>query len=89
MKVPSMAEIGGWVEAMKVILKGVEPGMKYVALDGWVIDATAKSVRIEGWHAMHDLDYVPQVKALQDKDVIRNILGNRQYWNERAIRESH
>ena len=78
-------ELREWVDAMKVILKGIRVGGRYVILDGWIIDVDAESVGIEGWHSVHQLPFVPQVKALKDQVVLRDILANERYWVERRV----
>jgi len=82
---PSTEDVDRWVEAMEELLKDVRVGRQYVAFDGWMIDTADTEVRIKGWHARHELDFVPQVKALRDASVLRDILGNPRYWGERAL----
>jgi hypothetical protein len=84
---PKPGQVEEWVEFMKILLKGIRPGEKYVYLDGWVIPTTAKSVRIEGWHSQHDLDFVPQMAALADSAVQTELLGAREYWLSTASEE--
>ena len=70
---------------MKEILANVEPGGRYVILDGAVIPADAKDVEFDGWHAHHKLQSLPQVKALANKSVVEHQLGNREYWTANAL----
>ena len=48
---------------MKILLKEVQCGEQYVYFDGYVIPVTADGVNIEGWHAHHQLDFVPQTRG--------------------------
>lgn len=84
---PEPNEIGEWIEFMKVFLKGITRGQRYVYLDGYVIPTTAEQVSFEGWHARHDLDYVPQVAALDDPSARGEILENRDYWESNRIEQ--
>jgi hypothetical protein len=71
-------------EAMEKLLTGVRVGQHYVYLDGAVILADAPGVHFTGWHSRHDLDFVPQVKALTDPSVVKDILANPDYWKSTA-----
>lgn len=84
---PGADQIEGWINAMKVLLKGIQPGVRYVYFDGWMILTHATSVRIEGWHSEHDLDFVPHVAALHDPDVDAKILSSQDYWLSTAIEQ--
>jgi hypothetical protein len=68
---------------MQEILAGVVPGQTYVVLDGSVLPADADSVSLDGWYARHELNYLPQTKALQDRAVIDSLLANVEYWRDR------
>jgi hypothetical protein len=82
---PELGEVEEWVGIMKILLKGVEPGGQYVYMDGYVIPTTAEGITIEGWHARHDLDFVPQVAAIDDPRVCDDILGSREYWQSNRL----
>jgi hypothetical protein len=84
---PEPREVDEWVGFMKILLKGVRAGEKYVYLDGWVIPANAAGVRIEGWHSQHDLDFVPQLAALEDPEVQTGLLSAREYWLSTATEQ--
>src|SRR5207247_882379 len=75
---PEPGQVEEWVGLMKILLKGLLPGEKYVYLDGWVIPTNAKGVHIEGWHSQHDLDFVPQMAALEDLRVRTGLLSARE-----------
>ena len=85
---PSNDDVSRWVDAMKIILKDVRVGQQYIVLDGWMIETTNKKVHIEGWHALHRLDFIPQVKALKDSTVLPSILANKEYWVSNALKQS-
>ncbi len=70
---------------MNVLLRDIEVGRIYVAFDGWFLPADGDGIALEGWHAVHDLPFIPQVAALTDPSVIEEVLSNREYWNERRI----
>lgn len=82
---PSEEDVAGWIAAMKALLAHVEVGKQYVCLDGLFIPTDAEGVQFEGWHAKHDLDFVPQVAALDDYFVTENILSNEEYWRSNAL----
>jgi hypothetical protein len=80
-------DISDWVASMKEILAGIEVGKSYVCLDGYVIPVDAEGVNIEGWMSKHNFDFVPQVKALEDRSIIDNYLSNSEYWIENELEE--
>ena len=82
---PTEDDIGEWIKAMKALLSKVEVGKQYVCLDGYIIPTDALGVRFRGWHSEHDLDFVPQIAALDDYFVMENILSSVEYWRARAI----
>jgi hypothetical protein len=86
---PDAGEIEEWVGFMKILLKGVHRGEKYVYFDGYVIPATAEGLTIDGWHARHELDFVPQVAALTESKVRDTVLCSREYWNSNRVERSH
>jgi hypothetical protein len=77
---PEPGQVEEWVGFMKILLKGIRPGEKYVYLDGWVIPTNAEGIRIDGWHSQHDLDFVPQMAALEDPEVRTGLLSAKEYW---------
>jgi len=86
-KEPEDEDVTSWVEGMKEIMADVEPGKRYVIIDGHVIPADAPNVKFDGWHARHDFTGLPQVKALTDKSALDVQLGDRRYWTENALPE--
>ena len=82
---PETGEVEEWVECMKALLKGVEPGGLYVYFDGHVISTTAQNLRIEGWHSNHQLDFVPQVAAMDDPSIRTDLLGSVDYWQSNRM----
>lgn len=76
-----------WVEAMQELHAELEVGQQYVCMDGLFIPTAAGGVAFEGWHAAHDLDFIPHIEALDDPEVIDGILANEEYWQSRAIVE--
>jgi hypothetical protein len=82
---PTDEDVEEWIKAMKALLSKVEVGKQYICLDGYIIPTDASGVRFRGWHSEHDLDFVPQVAALDDYFVMENILSSVDYWRARAI----
>jgi hypothetical protein len=82
---PESGQIEEWIEFMKILLKGVKPGGRYVYLDGYVIPTTAGGVTIEGWHSHHKLDFVPQVAAMDDPSIRTDLLCSRNYWRSNRV----
>ena len=82
--VPEPEDVANWVEAMKDLLADVVVGQEYVCLDGLMIPTSAQAVKFVGWHARHDLPFVPQVAARRDPSLIRSVLGSRAYWDQNA-----
>ena len=42
-------------------------------------------VCIEGWHSHHDLDFVPQVAAMDNPDIRNDVLCSREYWQSNRV----
>lgn len=82
---PEPGEVEEWVGFMKILLKGVKPGKVYVYLDGFVIPITAERVTIEGWHSNHDLDFVPQVAAMDNPGIRDHLLCSGEYWQSNRV----
>lgn len=77
---PTPQEIAVWTDFMRSYLAGVEPGVRYVYLDGRLIPVTQKRVEFDGWHTAHKFEFVPQVEALKDPSIRERYLGNQKYW---------
>jgi hypothetical protein len=84
-KSPSTDEIGEWVGAMQVLLAEVEAGRQYVCFDGAIIPTDAATISFEGWHARHDMEFIPHVAALENPSIQAEILSNPGYWQSNAI----
>jgi hypothetical protein len=84
---PSEEDVASWIEAMKEILADVQVGERYVILDGSVIQADADNVKFDGWAAHHEFPTMPQVRALANKAILDEELGNREYWTSNALPE--
>jgi hypothetical protein len=82
---PGRGEAEDWVAFMKILLKDIRPGETYVYFDGYVIPTAAQWLGIEGWHARHELEFVPQVAARTDPKVDEDLLSSREYWQSRRI----
>lgn len=82
---PEPGEAKEWGEFMRTLLKDIRLGEEYVYLDGWVIPTTAGEVHIEGSHSRHDLEFVPQVAALDDPEVNTKLLSSPDYWKSTAL----
>ena len=85
---PTSDDIAQWINAMSVILKDIQPGKEYVIFDGWVIPTDEEALLFDGWHSRHDLTFVPQVRALHDETIGRELLSNINYWQATRLDES-
>lgn len=85
---PEVDEIDEWVEFMKLLLKAAVPGELYVYFDGYIVPTTSERVKLEGWHSWHDLDFVPQVAALEDPGIRVDYLCSQEYWKSHKIERS-
>jgi len=83
---PEDDDVTQWIAAMQELLAHVEAGKQYVCFDGLFLPTDVKSVQFEGWHAKHDLDFVPHVAALDDYFVMEDVLSNEDYWQANSIR---
>jgi hypothetical protein len=79
-KEPAQKDVANWVAAMKELLDHVEVGGRYVYLDGAIIPVEATALQFDGWRSHHDLEYAPQVAALEDRSIVRRVLSNPEYW---------
>ena len=79
-------EIEQWGARTKRMTRDLVPGRRYVYLDGSYLRADSGFISFDGWHAKHDLSYVPQVAALRDPGVLDRVLHNVDYWRTNAIR---
>jgi len=84
-KAPEQADVSEWVGAMKELLADVRIGEQYVYFDGLIVPVNAASLRFEGWHSRHDLPFVPQVAAMQNRTVLQTLLRSRDYWERTAL----
>lgn len=84
---PNDLDVQQWVNVMRGLMADVEPGETYVVLDGCFVPADAAGIEIDGWVARHELDFVPQVAALEDPGIIDSMLANREYWLSHALPE--
>jgi hypothetical protein len=84
---PTDEEIHDWVEMMQLLMADLEEGEVYVYLDGHYIPAGSEGAEFDGWYADHNLEFLPQVEALDDESLVDSVLANPDYWNERRIEE--
>lgn len=82
---PEASDLAEHADALRDLHADVVEGVTYVCLDGLFIPSDAESVRFDGWHARHNLDFVPQRAALTDSRLIQSILANREYWTKNAL----
>jgi hypothetical protein len=82
---PEPGEIEEWVGFMQLLIRGIRPGHQYVYFDGWVFPISAEGIRVDGWHSRHDLDFIPQVAALNDPNVDDALMSSKAYWMSTAI----
>ncbi len=86
-KEPSKKDVTMWAESMKVLLEDVELGGQYVVLDGVFIETSYEAIEFGGWHSEHKLDFIPQVAALEDPQILRSVLESTDYWMESKLTE--
>jgi hypothetical protein len=84
---PEPGEIEEWVGFMQLLIRGIRPGHQYVYFDGWVFPISAEGIRVDGWHSRHDLDFIPQVAALNDPNVDDALMSSKAYWMSTAIEQ--
>lgn len=75
--------IRAWTDEMQQLSREVKLGSTYVYFDGHLIPADANGMAISGMHKTHNLEFVPQVRALTDPSA-RAMLESVPYWNEGA-----
>jgi hypothetical protein len=83
---PSAFRVREHAEALEELMRGVKVGRRYVYLDGVIIPADADAVHFTGWHARHDFEFVPHVKALTDPSIVSEFLGNPDNWGPYVVR---
>jgi hypothetical protein len=84
---PTEDDVAAWVEAMQVMCQDLVAGEEYVYLDGWFIPTNTEEIVIEGLHSYHEIDGVPQVMALQEGEILTELLGNQEYWDENQVED--
>lgn len=84
---PTTADIAEWVQVMRILQKGIQPGKTYVYLDGYCLPTDAEGIAFEGWAARHELLHLPHIDAMNDPKALDLTIGNRRYWRERAVPE--
>lgn len=75
-------EIREMVDWMQERLQDIEDGRQYVYFDGMFVPTDAPHLVAQGEHRSHQLDFVPQVRALVDPSVEERILTNVSYWQQ-------
>lgn len=84
---PAEENVVAWVTDMKDILRDVKPGKRYVILDGRVLPVDSGPVHFGGQYASHEFEKLPHLEALAEPALLDRILGDRDYWLERAFPE--
>ena len=84
---PIPEEIHEWVEAMQELLHDVEVGKKYVVFDGRIIPTDQQSLDFDGWHSTHRLPFVPQVAALTNPSILKEVLTSEEYWQSHRLED--
>jgi hypothetical protein len=79
-RIPIDDSISEWVEFMKVFLADIKLHQQYVYFDGAIIPINESHIHLRGLHADHNLDFIPQVAALEDPTIVNDLLTNPDYW---------
>jgi hypothetical protein len=82
---PDDLAVQRWTNTMRELLAGVEVGESYVYFDGQILPTDAVGISLDGWYARHELDFLPQVVALEDRAVIGGLLTKRDYWDANRL----
>lgn len=79
------ADVAEWVEGRQDMLDCFEVGDVVVYLDGsyWKVDS--ENIEFEGYFARHKLDCLPHQEAWTDPPLLRSVLGDQNYWLDRAL----
>ncbi len=85
-KPKEVRELAAW---LRQAMAHVEVGKLYVNFDQRVVAADASALKLVGQIGSHDLPYVPQVRALTDPNVQRDVLTNRRYWDRARQIKDH
>lgn len=83
---PNEDEIEEWVEEITKVLSVVKVGQTYVILDGNIIDVTDTDIDFEGWYAKHKFEQLPQVRAIENMEVIHEHLTQEEYWRNNKVK---
>jgi hypothetical protein len=83
---PQADEAAAWVAGMRELLENVIEAEQYVYLDGFVIPRQVSGLDVEGIHSRHDLRFLPHVRALTDRNVLKQTLSSEQYWRQNQLR---
>ncbi len=73
---------------MTILLKPLQVGKEYIYFDGEYFPTDAPGINLDGLHAHHDLDFVPQVEAMRNPEARQTILSNKAYWEARKNPDS-
>ncbi|MCB0337556.1 MAG: DUF2750 domain-containing protein [Bdellovibrionales bacterium] len=77
---PQDSELNLWIEYMKEFLSGITPGGKYVYLDGFLLETELSSFHGNGLLMTHDLHFLPQVRAINEPEVLATTFASKEYW---------
>ena len=82
-------DLDDWTTGMPAWMEDVQIGERYVYFDGAIIHVDSGELKFDGVHSAHNLEFVPQVRALADPTVMDEILRNYDYWegNRRSAEE--
>ena len=78
-------DIQEWAEAMDDDISRFDIGDIVIYLDGTYFEVGAKDVCFDGYFAHHQFSDLPHAMAVNDAEVLTQILGDRHYWIDRAL----
>ena len=85
---PAQEEVSEAVEFMRWAVEDLREGDRVVVLDYELLKVDEEGpIEFDGVFAHHELECVPQVRALKDPSYIERTIGRTQYWLERELED--
>lgn len=85
---PAQEEVLEALEFMKWAMEDLREGDRVVVLDYELLKVDEEGpIEFDGVFAHHELECVPQVRALKDPSYLERTIGRKQYWLERELED--